>query len=252
MRRLNTLISKTAIAMLLMAGLIFADQIKVAHAEDADPFKLPGQFNASIGFVSDYTFRGVSQTEEHPAIQGSFDWSHEKGYYVGVWASNVNFNDNSQSNTEFDIYAGVAREYFGITFDVGAYFYTYPGANEDLEYDYFEYKLALSKEFSLMAMSGTVFYSPENTGGSGNATYISYDADIPLVSNLGLTAHIGYQWLTDETVATRPDYTDWSLGLGYSTNGFDLSVTYVDTGLSNTECAKNCDARAVFGISRSF
>ena len=253
MRKLNSIISKTALAMLLIASLIFvAGHNRVAHAEDSDPFKLPGQFTGSFGFFSDYVFRGVSQTEEHPALQGNFDWNHEKGYYLGVWGSNVNFADGDQANIEMDWYAGVAREYYGITFDVGAVYYSYPGANEDIELDYFEYKFGMSRDFSLVSMSGTVFYTPENTGSSGNATYVSYDAGLPLLQGISLSAHIGYQWLTDETTATRPDYADWSLGLGYSTNGFDLSVTYVDTGLSKAECAKNCDARAVFGVSRSF
>ena len=252
MRRLSTLISKTAIAILLMAGLIFADQIKVAHAEDADPFKLPGQFNGSLGFVTDYTFRGVSQTEEHPALQGAFDWTHERGYYLGIWGSNVNFNDNSQSNTEFDIYAGVTREYFGITFDIGGIYYTYPGAIDNLNLDFFEWKFGISKEFSLIAMSTTVYYTPENTGGSGNATYLSYDAELPLLRGISMAGHVGYQWLSDETAATRADYMDWSIGLGYSTNGFDLSVTYVDTDVPSTSCAKNCDGRTVLGVSRSF
>jgi uncharacterized protein (TIGR02001 family) len=253
MAKLNSFVSKTTLAVIFMFGLIFtADHNRIANAEGSDPFKLPGQFTGSFGFISDYTFRGVSQTEEHPALQGNFDWGHEKGYYLGVWGSNVNFADGDQANIEVDYYAGIAREYYGVTFDVGGVYYAYPGANEDLELDYFEYKFGLSYELPMVGVSTTVFYTPENTGSSGNATYITFDAEAPLAQGIGLTAHIGHQWLTDEGTATRPDYVDWSIGLGYSTNGFDLSVAYVDTGLSNTECAKNCDARAVFGVSRSF
>jgi hypothetical protein len=39
--------------------------------------------------VSDYIFRGISQTQRQPAIQGGFDYSHASGFYVGTWASNV-------------------------------------------------------------------------------------------------------------------------------------------------------------------
>ncbi len=66
-------------------------------------------------------------------IKGSFDWAHEKGYYLGVWGSNVDFGEGGASagqgaSTEFDFYAGVARQYYGIDIDVGYLFYTYPGA----------------------------------------------------------------------------------------------------------------------------
>ena len=66
-------------------------------------------------------------------IKGSFDWAHEKGYYLGVWGSNVDFGEGGASagqgaSTEFDFCAGVARQYYGIDIDVGYLFYTYPGA----------------------------------------------------------------------------------------------------------------------------
>ena len=46
-------------------------------------------FTGNVGFVSDYVFRGISQTQNHPAIQGGFDYNHASGFYVGTWASNV-------------------------------------------------------------------------------------------------------------------------------------------------------------------
>ena len=66
-------------------------------------------------------------------IKGSFDWAHEKGYYLWVWGSNVGFGEGGAlagqgASTEFDFYAGVARQYYGIDIDVGYLFYTYPGA----------------------------------------------------------------------------------------------------------------------------
>jgi uncharacterized protein (TIGR02001 family) len=185
---LNSLFSKAALAMVLMAGLVLtADYNKVAHAEDTDPFKLPGQFNASLAFVSDYRYRGLDQSSESAAIQGSFDWSHDKGFYLGVWASNVAFGDSA--STEFDIYAGVAREYYGITFDIGLLYYTYPGALDDLEYDFLEYYFGIIKEWDMLSLSTTVNYAPESYAGSGNATYMSFDAGVPLAHGVSLSGH---------------------------------------------------------------
>ncbi len=255
MSTLNSFVSKTALALLLVASLISVDHNRAAQAaEEPELINLPGSFSGSLGFFTDYRFRGNSQTVEEAAVQGSFDWNHEKGFYLGVWGSNVQFGATApgQGNTEFDIYFGAAREYYGITFDVGGVYYTYPGATESVGLDYFEYKFGMSKDFSLIAMGATIYYSPENTTSSGNATYVSYDAEVPLVSRLALTGHVGHQWITDETAFGKPDYLDWSIGAAYATHGFDLSVTYVDTDLTTAECATGCDGEVIFGISRSF
>lgn len=237
---------------MVIATLSFVPgNVNLAKA-DEDPFKLPGSFSGSFGFFSEYVFRGITQTDEHPAIQGNFDWSHNSGVYLGVWGSNVDFGDADQANSEFDWYFGYAREMLGVTWDMGGVYYTYPGANDNLVYDYFEYKLGISKEFSLISMGLTGFYTPQNTAGSGNATYLVYDAEVPLLHGVAMTGHVGYQWLTDETAAGRPDTLDWSIGLAYSTNGFDLSLQYVDTDLNSTECADGCEGTAVFGITKSF
>lgn len=251
MRKLHTFISKTALALLLVASLIAVDHNRVAQAEEApELINLPGSFSGSFGFFTDYKFRGITQTDEEMAIQGNFDWNHEMGFYAGVWGSNVDFGAQGQGNTEFDIYAGVAREYWGITFDIGGVYYTYPGATENLGLDYFEYKAGLSYEFPLISTGVTVFYTPENTGSAGDATYVSFDAEVPLVSRLAMTGHVGHQELSSQS--STPDYVDWSIGAAYSTHGFDLSLTYIDTDLTVAECAEGCDGEVIFGISRSF
>ncbi len=251
MSKLNSFISKTALAMLLVASLIVVDHNRVAQAaEEPELINLPGSFSGSFGFFTDYRFRGVSQNDEDLALHGSLDWSHEMGFYLGAWASNVDFGDSAQS--EVDIYAGVAREYWGVTFDIGGIYFTYPGALESLRLDYFEYMFGMSTEFPLISMGATIYYTPEFTGGFGNATYVSYDAEVPLVSRLAMTGHFGYQWITDNAGAERPDTLDWSIGATYATHGFDLSLTYIDTDLTVAKCAKGCDGEVVFGISRSF
>mgnify|MGYP005628679357 FL=1 len=253
MRKINSLISKAALALLLMASLVFtADFNTAAYAEDPELINLPGSFSGSMGFVTDYRFRGVTQTDEEMAIQGSFDWAHEKGYYFGVWGSNVDFGSQGNGNTEFDIYAGVAREYYGITFDVGGIWYTYPGATENLALDYVELMFGMSHDFSLISTGVSAYYSPQFTSASGEAIYISFDAEVPLANRLALTGHVGHQWVAKEDAITRPDTVDWSIGASYATHGFDLSITYIDTDLTTTECAEGCDGEAVFGISRSF
>ena len=75
-----------------------------------------GNFSANVGYFSEYRFRGLDQSGEAAAIQGGFDWAHDSGFYLGSWASNVEFNE-ATSASEFDLYAGYTKE-----FDVERYF----------------------------------------------------------------------------------------------------------------------------------
>lgn len=78
------------------------------------------EFSATTTLASDYVFRGISNTDGDPAIQGSMDYEHESGFYAGVWASNVKFRENAgedavdtvdEASIEIDYYAGFASEF---------------------------------------------------------------------------------------------------------------------------------------------
>lgn len=204
--------------------------------------------SANTALTTDYVFRGISQSDEGPAVQGGFDAAHSSGLYAGVWGSNVDFNDGDEASVELDFYAGYAAEYMGFTYDIGAIYYAYPGADDSLDYDFWEAAFALGYDFDVAAISGSINYSPDFFGGTGDAVYSSANLDVPLPYDLSAAAHIGYQAIDDGI-----DYTDWSLGLGYTLAGFDLSVTYYDTDLDEpSECADGCDARVVAAVSKSF
>ena len=235
----------TTAALVLAGGFSLA-----ARADDATG--IPGDFSANVGIVSEYAFRGVQQSDENLAIQGGFDWSHDSGVYAGVWGSNVDFNDGDEANVEIDLYAGYAGGFSGFTYDVGILYYAYPGADNDLNYDYVEGKFTLGYDFGVLALSGSIFYSPEFFADSDDAVYYSGDVEVPLPYDFTLTGHIGRQTIDDNAAFALPDYTDWGIGIGYTLAGFDLSATYIDTDLSDSECADGCDGRVIFGISRSF
>ena len=60
----------------------------VAMAADAAPAPL---FTANVALVTNYLYRGISQTGGKPAIQGGFDYAHSSGFYAGVWGSNISW-----------------------------------------------------------------------------------------------------------------------------------------------------------------
>lgn len=210
-------------------------------------------FSANVGFVSQYSFRGITQSDEQPALQGGFDVAHESGVYAGIWGSNVDFNDGDEASVEVDFYAGFSNSVDHLNYDVGLIYYAYPGADSDLDYDFWEASFALGYDFDVFAASASVNYSPEYFGDSGDAFYYGANVDVPLPADITLSGHLGYQDIDDEVAFGVKDYIDWSLGLGYSFKGFDFSLAYVDTNLDEpSECSDGCDAKIIFGISRSF
>ncbi len=219
-----------------------------AMAEDT----LPGDLSTTIGFVSDYSFRGISQTDEGPAVQGSIDWSDDSGFYVGVWGSNVEFEDAS---LETDFYAGYSDEFAGFTYDIGALYYLYPGADSDLDYNYYEFSLALGYDFDVAALSASFNYSPDNFADSGDAEYVAGNLDVPLTFlpfESSLNASVGHQWIDDNAAYGVEDYTDWGVGITANVVGFDVGVRYVDTDLDEpSECADGCGQKVIVSVSKT-
>ena len=86
---------------------------------------LADEMSANVGFVSDYQYRGYSQTNENMALQGGFDYAHDSGLYVGVWGSSIDWL--SKGGLEVDVYGGYANSIGDFGYDVGVLQYFYPG-----------------------------------------------------------------------------------------------------------------------------
>ena len=94
-------------------------------------------FSSTVNLTSDYTFNGVSQTQNDPALQASLDYAADSGWYAGTWASNVDFGAGDDTNIEWDFYVGnywQLNERFGL--DAGIAYYTYHGDDASSDYAY--------------------------------------------------------------------------------------------------------------------
>ena len=206
------------------------------------------EISGNIGITSDYVFRGISQSDEGPALQGGIDYSHESGFYTGLWGSSVDFDDGDEANLEIDAFVGINGETRGIAWDAGAIYYAYPGADSSLDYDFFELAVSAGYDFDIAAASVAVNYSPEFFERTGNAEYYAAYLDVPLPYDLSLNAHMGYQ-----DIEKSDDYNDWSIGLGYTLSGFEFNVAYHDTDLKEpAECHDGCSQRVVFSLTKRF
>lgn len=219
----------------------------VAMAQDSGSI-LPGEFSANVGFVSDYIYRGISQTDEKPAVQGGIDWSHDSGVYLGVWGSNVDFGDGDDSTVEIDVYGGWGQSVGALSYDVGFIWYTYPGERGN---NFVEGTLGLGYELMDGLEVGAFYaYSPDFFAQTDDAHYlegsISYGFDVGLPVTLAATA--GHQWLSEGT-----DYWNWTASAAVTVDQFDIGVRYTDTDLSTAECGGDfCDARAIAFVTYAF
>ncbi len=236
----------------LIGGLTAAAALSMVTTVAVAEEDFPGEFSANVAMTTDYVFRGISQTDNAPAIQGGFDWAHDSGFYVGTWASNVDFGES----IELDVYGGFGGDFNGISYDIGGLYYLYPGSADDgAELDFFELYGSLGYDFEIIAVGADIAWSPDYTTESGDAFYFGGTASIPLPFGFGLDGGFHRQTIDKNSVFGTPDYNTWDVGLTYTLLGFDLDLRYVDTDLSATDCfggSELCDPQATFTVSRSF
>lgn len=213
-----------------------------------------GEVSGNVALATDYAFRGISQSDEHPAIQGGLDFAHDSGLFLGTWASNVDFDDGDEASMELDVYGGFGGALAnGVEWNVSAIYYAYPGADSGLNYDYWEFGPAVSVPVGPVTLSATLLWSPEFFADSGDALYSQVGAELPM-GQFALGATYGYQDIDDNAAFGTPDYGNWSVYASTEIGGVGLSLTYHDTDLDSGECFGGtdlCDARAIFSISKA-
>ncbi|MFG6446667.1 TorF family putative porin [Roseateles sp. BYS180W] len=215
--------------------------LAVKPAEAAEDYSL----SANAGVVSDYRYRGISQTRLKPAVQAGVDFAHASGTYVGVWASSIKWTRDipeGGGKAEIDIYAGYKHKMDnGMTLDLGGLYYWYPSShlvhNTDyVDADTFELYTALSwgpltlkYSHALTPLFGLT-YSPLLKEGKGtrNSGYWDVSGNFELPYGLILTPHIGHQRVAG-TLNPQASYTDYSLTLSKTYKGFTPSLTLVGT-----------------------
>lgn len=184
-------------------------------------------FGAAV--TNDYVYRGISQTDGNPAIQGYLELDYGM-FYAGVWASNVDFYT---PDTEIDTSIGIRPELDNAAFDLGYVHYFYA---VDTSPDYGEfYALAEYYATDSLTLGGNVYFAPDYSQGDDTATYVEGTIDYALPGNFGISGGVGYQAFGSKL--DLPDYTTWNAGAYWS---WDDSVTidlrYTDSDLSKGQC----------------
>ncbi len=232
-------------ALLLAAATPAFAQDAEAPEEASPPITVTG----GVTLVSDYRFRGATQTDEGPAVQGTVNLNHESGLYAGVFASSIDGSGKTPALTgygdvEIDFYAGYTKTLdSGVGFDVGLLYYYYADAASGLNTDFFEPYAAVT--YSVGPVSGKVGAAYAWGGQAGLDFTASNDDNLYVYGDLAtaipstpltLKGHLGYSngsLALLNPVGTDESYYDWSVSLEAVGGPFKVGVTYMDTDIDN-------------------
>ncbi|MFL6735273.1 MAG: TorF family putative porin [Sphingomicrobium sp.] len=213
-----------------------ATEVAAAPEAPASDFTI----NGGATLVSDYRFRGISQTDKSLAVQGTMSVSHSSGFYATVWGSSIDDYVAGFSDQEIDFIVGYKKTFGSTTIDGGVLYYYYPGAEEifpGYDSDFFEPYISVAHSFGAVTAKVSAAYAPEQNAlsiGSGKEDnlYLAGDLSgaIPGVP-LALTAHLGHSF-GPSYLTIGKGYTDWSLGAAYTWKALTFGLSYVDTNKS--------------------
>jgi uncharacterized protein (TIGR02001 family) len=194
------------------------------------PSKVEPDYTLSynIGAVTDYRYRGISQSRLNPALQGGIDFTHKSGFYLGTWASTIKWIKDAGGDgpVEWDLYGGYKGTAGIVGYDVGLLRYQYPS-----------HKLAISPNTTELYVAGTIgpatlkySHAVTNLFGfpdSKNSGYLDASASFDVGNGFSIAPHVGHQKVRDNSPAS---YTDYSLTLGKDFgNGVSASAAVVGT-----------------------
>ena len=213
------------------------------------------EISANAAIVSDYRFRGISQSNENPAVQAGFDYAWENGFYLGTWGSTVDFDSviDFNGSLELDFYGGWGTDIGeNSSIDLGYIYYWYPGDEGGVAGDYQE----IYFNYGWRDLSLGVAYSDDYYGGAGKFWYLQANYDWGFAEDWALSLHVGYNDFDDDIFLSsdKGNYTDYSIGVTWSVVGVDLGLAWVGTNLSEDDVFDTSwsDDTAVFTLSKSF
>lgn len=240
-------------ALIAGAAMPAGAQEVAAEEQPASAVTISG----SATLASDYRFRGVSQTDKEMAIQGGLTVTHNSGFYVGAWGSNLSgWGTFGGANMELDLIAGF-RTGLGdnATLDAGLVWYMYPSGADNT--DFAELYAKVSGATGPLTLTGGVAYAPKqyalanvsnaasSRGQKEDNLYLFADGAMAVANTpFTLKAHVGYSdgnpglGPNGSSLSPTGSYWDWSLGVDTSWRNLTLGVSYVDTDIRSVDAAR--------------
>jgi uncharacterized protein (TIGR02001 family) len=230
------------------------------------PVLIDFAFGAKV--LTDYNFRGISQSDREPAVQGYGELQFlDNLFYTGIFASTVDLP--TRPDAEVDLTFGVRPKLGPFTFDIGGIYYWYPGERQLIDpvlgavtprdTDFFEFAAKASYSWQdTVTLGANVFHAWDWLGTGAEATYVSGTVKVntPFLAGGYVSGELGHYFIgtaTDPGPAFNvPDYTYWNIGAGYTYKNLTVDLRYHDTDATRAECfAITADPRGFANGGRS-
>ena len=229
---------------LVCAGLLSIDPAD-AEAPD-DSFSVTG----GATLVSDYRYRGISQSDRRFALQGSLTLAHDSGLYASLWSSSIDDYVANGADAEIDFILGYRRTFGGTVIDGGLLYYYYPGSG-GIDSDFFEPYLSVAHTLGPVTAKVSANYAPSQSaiasgGRDQDNLYLGGDLNAAVPGTpVSLSAHVGHSF-GPSYLTIGDEYTDWSLGASATWRHVTLGLQYVDTdGRFSTPSGRNASGAGV-------
>jgi uncharacterized protein (TIGR02001 family) len=220
----------------LRSFVLVATALSPICAAPAVAADLGGGFSVNGGatVVSDYRFRGISQTDKRFAIQGTFTVSHTSGLYGSVWGSSIDDYVAAGGDAELDLIVGYKKTFGSTTLDGGLLYYYYPGSG-GANTDFAEPYLKVTQAFGPVSATGTIAYAPKQKALTVDGIhkednlYLAGDLAYAIPNTpLSLTGHFGHSF-GPSYLTIGKEYSDWSVGAALTYKNIVAGLQYVDT-----------------------
>ncbi|WP_339805285.1 TorF family putative porin [uncultured Marinobacter sp.] len=214
----------------LMAAIMSAGAIGAV----AVPSVASAEVSAELSVVSNYLFRGVTQTNGATAVQGGLEYGNPSGFYAGVWASNVDFGDGT--SVEFDPYLGFSGEAGGIGYDIGYAYYGYPDSPSAIDFG------EIYGELSFGLFAAGLAYTVNSEADDGDLfvdgdMYYYGSLSLPLQGDYGLGFTVGYyDFDADGDAGVDASYVHYAASLSKDVGEFgELSFNFELADIDETD-----------------
>ncbi|WP_182466714.1 TorF family putative porin [Sphingomonas gilva] len=234
------------LSMISLAAMALASAAPVLAQDTGVPS--PVTVTGGVTLTTDYRFRGLTQSDEDPAVQGTVTVAHESGFYIGTFASTIDGSGDTPALTgygdvEIDFYGGYSKTLDnGLGFDVGLLYYYYADAVDGLNTDFFEPYAAVTYAIGPVSTKLGAAYAWGGqdglnfTSSNDDNIYGYFDAGLSIPSTpVTLKGHVGYTngslGLVNPLI-TDDEYWDWSVGAEAVGGPLKVGVSYVDTNVT--------------------
>lgn len=216
----------------ILAAIVMTPAVSFAQETTAEEVESDLSFNAQV--VTDYVFRGISQTNGVMAVQGGVDYAFgDSGFYIGAWGSNTNFGYQAAPDWEVDFYTGWAYD-FNETFstDLSYIYYSYYGADAGEPSSNYGEIIAKFGMTDIAVL--TVAYANDYSNLDGSATYVNLGNSWDLGKGYSINAGFG-RTFQDSSLESQGllDYNDWNIGFAKNWGVITVALNYYDTNLPN-------------------